>query len=205
MSTLAPGEQVRPRPLQFSESPISRLLFGDVRLAPLWLVLRVYLGYEWFRAGWDKVFDDAWVGANAGAAVTGFTEHALTLQEGAHPDVQGWYGAFLENVVIPNAGFFSYLVAFGEVLVGAALILGVFTGIAAFFGLLMNASYLLAGTVSTNPILLFLGLLILLAWRTAGWWGLDRWLLPLLGTPLRPGPVFTRDKTEEGELVECPC
>ena len=35
----------------------------------------------------------------------------------------------------------------------------------------MNASYLLAGTVSTNPILFALGSLLVLAWKTAGWWG----------------------------------
>ena len=37
--------------------------------------------------------------------------------------------------------------------------------------------------MSTNPILGFLGILLVLAWRIAGYWGLDRWLLPLLGTP----------------------
>ena len=25
--------------------------------------------------------------------------------------------------------------------------------------------------------------MIVLAWKVAGWWGLDRWALPLLGTP----------------------
>lgn len=69
------------------------------------------------------------------------------------------------------------------------LILGALTGIAAFFGVLMNFNYLLAGTVSTNPILGFLGILLVLAWRIAGYWGLDRWLLPLLGTPWT-GPML---------------
>ena len=80
--------------------------------------------------------------------------------------------------------------SWGEFLVGMALILGLFTGIAAFFGSFMNMNYLLAGTVSTNPILLVVALLLVLAWKTAGWWGLDRWLLPALGTPWRPGAVF---------------
>jgi len=31
-----------------------------------------------------------------------------------------------------------------------------------------------------------------LAWKTAGWWGLDRWILPALGTPWRPGLIFRR-------------
>ncbi len=113
---------------------------------------------------------------------------ALAKTAGAHPDVQGWYGAFLSAVVLPHTAFWSYAVTCGEFCVGLGLILGLFTGIAAFFGTTMNASYLLAGTVSINPVLFALGSLLVLAWKTAGWWGLDRWLLPALGTPWsRPG------------------
>jgi thiosulfate dehydrogenase [quinone] large subunit len=97
--------------------------------------------------------------------------------------VQGWYGAFLANVVLPHTAFWSYCVTIGEIAVGLGLILGMFTGIAAFFGTLMNSSYLLAGTVSINPILFALCSFLVLAWKTAGWWGIDRWLLPALGTP----------------------
>jgi thiosulfate dehydrogenase [quinone] large subunit len=43
----------------------------------------------------------------------------------------------------------------------------------------MNVNYLLAGTVSSNPILFVIATGPVLALRTAGWWGLDRWLLPL--------------------------
>jgi len=103
--------------------------------------------------------------------------------------VQGWYGAFLAHVVLPNAALWSYLVTYGEILVGLGLILGLFTGIAAFFGTTMNASYLLAGAVSVNPILFALASLLVLAWKTAGWYGADRWLLPLLGTPWQPGAL----------------
>jgi thiosulfate dehydrogenase (quinone) large subunit len=66
-----------------------------------------------------------------------------------------------------------------------------FTGIAAFFGGFMNASYLLAGTISSNPVLFILATLLVLAWRTAGYWGLDRWLLPRVGVPGSPGPIQT--------------
>ncbi len=75
------------------------------------------------------------------------------------------------------------MVAWGELLVGIALILGAFTGIAAFFGAFMNMNFLLAGAVSTNPILLLGQLFLILAWRVAGWLGLDRYLLPKLKTP----------------------
>jgi thiosulfate dehydrogenase [quinone] large subunit len=64
------------------------------------------------------------------------------------------------------------------------------TGIAAGFGVLMNLNYLLAGTVSINPVLGVMGLFLVIAWRVAGLIGLDRWLLPLLGLPWKPGTAF---------------
>jgi thiosulfate dehydrogenase (quinone) large subunit len=177
---------------RLEEPPVARSLFGEIRWAWIWLIIRLYVGYEWLNAGWDKINSASWTGSKAGTALTGFVNGALAKTGGAHPNVQGWYASFLRHVVLPNADIFSYLVAFGEVLVGIALILGLFTGIAAFFGSFMNMNYLLSGSVSTNPILFVGALVLILAWRTAGWWGLDRWMLPLLGTPWRPGMVFNR-------------
>ncbi len=175
------------------DAPIARLLFGDVRWGWLWLILRLYVGWEWLSAGWGKITSPLWTGSKAGVALTGFLQGALAKTAGDHPDVQGWYGAFLQNVVIPNAVFWSYVVSWGELLVGIALILGILTGVAAFFGSFMNMNYLLAGTVSTNPILFLIAVFLVLAWKTAGWWGLDRWILPLLGTPWKPGYVFRQN------------
>lgn len=191
------------RPLQTStprlmhEPGLSRLLFADPRLAPLWALLRIYVGYEWLMAGWGKVTNPAgvWVGEKAGSAVTGFLTGALAKTQGEHPDVQGWYAWFLQHVALPNAAVFSYLVAYGEVLVGIALILGLFTGVAAFFGGLMNTSYLLAGTVSTNPLLFILATWLVLGWRVAGWWGLDRWVLARFGVTASPAGVDEQRKS----------
>jgi thiosulfate dehydrogenase [quinone] large subunit len=49
----------------------------------------------------------------------------------------------------------------------------------------MNMSFLLAGSASTNPIMFTLAVGLILAWKVAGYYGLDRYLLPLLGTPWR--------------------
>lgn len=180
-------------PAELREPPFARFLFADTRVMPwVWLVIRLYLGYEWISSGLGKLGSPAWTGAQAGAAVTGFAQGALAKTGGDHPDVTGWYAWFLQNVVVPNAGIFGWLVTLGELSVGVALILGALTGIAAFFGIMMNANYLLAGTVSSNPILIILGTLLVLAWRNAGWIGLDRWLLPAIGTPWQPGEVFER-------------
>ncbi|OUM97239.1 MAG: DoxX family protein [Thermobacillus sp. ZCTH02-B1] len=161
------------------ENPVSHFLFNDTRSAWIWLIIRLYLGWKWLEAGWHKVTSDAWVGANAGAAVEGFVRKAVEEDRA----ITGWYASFLENVALPNAKVFGYMVAFGEVLVGLGLILGLLTGIAAFFGSFMNVSFLFAGTLSTNPLLFILATWIVLAWKVAGWYGLDRWALPLLGTP----------------------
>ncbi|GIQ71433.1 DoxX family membrane protein [Xylanibacillus composti] len=164
------------------ENPVSRFLFSSTQAAWIWLLVRLYVGYAWLNAGWHKVTSPAWTGDNAGAAIQGFVGGALAKAESGG-DVTGWYASFLENAVLPNAKLFSYMVAFGELLVGLGLILGLLTGIAAFFGGVMNVSFLFAGTLSTNPILFVLATWLVLAWKNAGWIGLDRWALPLLGTP----------------------
>ena len=175
--------------ITITDPPLARALFSDTRWAWIWLIVRVYVGWEWLNEGIAKAQSPGWVGAKAGTFLTGWIGAALAKTQGPHPDVQGWYGAFLAHVVLPNAALWSYLVTYGEILVGLGLILGLFTGIAAFFGTTMNASYLLAGAVSVNPILFALASLLVLAWKTAGWYGADRWLLPLLGTPWQPGAL----------------
>ncbi|MGA9533781.1 MAG: DoxX family protein [Anaerolineales bacterium] len=196
------------RALQFvkelEDPPVAKALFGNVKWAWIWLLIRLYAGYEWLVAGFSKIQSPAWTGDNAGAALRGFVNGALEKTSGAHPDVQGWYATFLRDVVLPNAGVWSKIIAYGELLVAAALILGIFTGITAFFGGFMNMNYLLSGSVSTNPVLLAFAILLVLAWKTAGWWGLDRWLLPALGTPWRPGLVFHEDRSPSSGMQHQP-
>lgn|SRR5690625_3306667 len=180
------------RRILIPDNPVSSFLFNDTRSAIIWLIVRLYLGYSWLTAGWGKVTSSAWTGKDAGTAVTGFIQGALAkAEEGT--DVAGWYATFLENVALPQAKLFSYMVAYGEVLIGLGLIVGLFTGVAAFFGSFMNVIFLFAGTVSTNPLLFILATWLVLAWKNAGWYGLDRWALPYLGTP------WTRMKKQENE------
>jgi len=187
-------EQLKGKNIVVPDNPVSDFLFNRTSSGLIWLVIRLYLGYAWVNAGWHKVTNDAWVGANAGKGLTGFVQGAIGKAESGK-DVTGWYASFLENAVLPNAKVFSYVVAFGELLVGLGLILGLLTGIAAFFGAFMNASFLFAGTLSTNPLLFILATWLVLGWKVAGWYGLDRWALPLLGTPWgsrRKGPPADR-------------
>ncbi|AHF10071.1 MULTISPECIES: DoxX family membrane protein [Dehalobacter] len=147
----------------------------------VWTVIRVYIGWEWLSAGISKTFGAsaaAWVGPNAGAAVTGFLQGALTKTGGQHPDVSWWYASFIQNIALPNAKVFGYVIAWGELLVGLGLILGCFTTIALLAAVFLNMSYLLAGAVSTNPMLLFWEALLLWAGAAAYYWGVDRILIP---------------------------
>ena len=177
------------------EPNVTRFLFADTRMAPVWLVVRLWLGYEWLAAALGKWTEGGWVGAGAGGAVKGFAQGAIAQTAGEHPQVTGWYASFLEHVVLPNAALFSYLVILGETLVGVALVLGAFTGIAAFFGVFMNASFLFAGTAGANPLMALAGVLLVLAWRVSGWWGLDRWILPAMGVPGAAGTMFGRRRS----------
>ena len=130
------AELVSNHRVQVQDPPIAHALFTDTRFAIIWLIIRVYVGYQWLVAGYDKLISPDWV---SGASMTGF---------------------------------------------------------AAFFGGLMNANYLLSGTVSINPLLFIFATWLVLAWRVAGYYGADRWVLPLLGVPGQPGKIFTHDKTE---------
>ena len=61
--------------------------------------------------------------------------------------------------------------------------MGAFVGVAAFFGALMNMNFLLAGSASTNPLLFLLAVGLILAWKVAGYFGVDRWLCRCSGPP----------------------
>lgn len=121
---------------QIPEFPLSKLLFADMRFSYIWLIIRVYVGWEWLVAGWKKLQNPIWIGAKAGIALRSYVSFAVTKVSGQHPDVQNWYAWFLHGVILPHAQAFSYVVTFGEIAVGFGLILGTFTDIAAFFEVL---------------------------------------------------------------------
>jgi thiosulfate dehydrogenase [quinone] large subunit len=116
----------------------------------------------------------------------------VTIPErGSPPITYDWYRDFVQYMIDHRwNGWMTYVIAYGELLVGVALIIGAFTGFAALFGATMNFNFLLAGTASTNPVLFLVAIVMMLAWKNAGYVGLDRWLLPALGTPWKAGQVF---------------
>lgn len=176
------------------DPPIARFLFEDTRTAPLWLIVRLLVGWTWLQSGIGKLGNPAWM--ETGAALQGFWSNAVQVPEGGRPAIAvDWYRGFIQSMLDSGAyTWFAPLVAIGETAIGIALILGMFTGIAAFFGAFMSWNFIMAGTASTNALMGLGGLLLILAWKVAGWWGLDRFLLPALGTPW-----MTRQEAAERE------
>jgi thiosulfate dehydrogenase [quinone] large subunit len=169
-----------------------RFLFGNAVLAPLWLLARTYTGWQWLQSGWGKVRGDGWID-NDGVSLQNFWNRIVQIPESGQPAIRyDWYRDFIQYMLDHEwYEWFAWLIAFGEVSVGVALIIGAFTGVAAFFGATMNFNFMLAGSASTNPVLFVLAVLMILGWKVAGYIGVDRWLLPALGTPWEPGALFS--------------
>ncbi|RYL95783.1 DoxX family membrane protein [Sporolactobacillus sp. THM7-4] len=159
------------------------------------LFLRLWLGWQWLMDGIHKVF-----GAkpfDASGFIKGAIAHPVTGPEGNV--LYGPFNGFLQHVALPGSGFFSFMVAWGELLVGLGLLLGTLTTAAVFFGLMMNFVYMFAGTVSTNPLYVLIGSIILFAGFNAGKWGGDYWVIPWLRSKVsgwfhKSGPTVNRRK-----------
>jgi thiosulfate dehydrogenase [quinone] large subunit len=191
------------------EPGFARWLFASTQAAWIWLIVRLYLGYEWLHAGFSKITGleggtwswhlgytgDSWL--KSPKALQGFLAYALSnANKGPNSSLNyGWYASFLRWMSHPGpAGFFSRVIPFTEMAIGLAMILGLFVGIAAFLGGTLNFSFGLAGVSGVNPVFFVLEVLLVLAWRNAGYIGLDRYALPALGTPWRAGRAFTHQE-----------
>lgn len=130
-----------------SDPALLRLLLSDVRFAPLWLVLRVTVGWLLLEASWRQ--------ADCAPTLVSAPAIALTLA-------------------------------------AIALILGALTGPAAFVGGCLSVGAWAADSQGAIAFRLAAIIWLVLAWKTAGWIGLDRWLLPLTGLAWRGGTLFAR-------------
>ncbi len=175
--------RIVPRGKVIQDPPVAKALFTDKRAALLWLPLRVWLGYKWIDAALHKVNNPAWV--QTGEALKGFWSNAVLIPETGRPAIAfDWYREFIQFLLDTQSyTWFAKLVAYGELLIGIALIAGAFTGIAAFFGGFMNWNFIMAGAASTNGMMFAVAVGLILAWKVAGFIGADYFLLPWIGTP----------------------
>ena len=114
--------------------------------------LRLFAGWVFLNAALSKLAG-GWVGGPQ-----------------LHDIIAGWlrdgrpyhfYAPFLRAVVLPHASTFALVIALGELLVGAALLAGLFTRLAAIGGLLLVGNFLLGrgdglGNNDTAPMLVML-------------------------------------------------
>lgn len=168
----------------------AEFLSSSTGSSSFWFTVRMYLGFTWLTAGIEKLLSPAWLN---GVALKGFWTFASTPpKDPTHAAVAyEWYRQLL-HFMVQNQWYtwFTYFVIFGEILIGLGLLFGGLTGIAAFFGALLNFSFGLAGSAGVNPLLLVLAILVVWSWKVAGWYGIDRYLLPRLGTFWQPGTFF---------------
>jgi thiosulfate dehydrogenase [quinone] large subunit len=180
----SPGAEV----VEVEGPAFARYLFSNTRAGLFWLPIRIFLGFEFAVAGWHKLTAaTGWV--DGGASLLGYWQNAVKVPppgQGSAPITFDWYRAFLQFLIDNHAqGWFAWLIVIGELAVGIALLAGALVGIAAFFGVVMNMSYLLAGSTSVNPVMFALAIGLILGWKVAGHYGVDRYLLPRLGVPWR--------------------
>ncbi len=147
------------------------------------------MAYIFIPAGWGKITSGKWLFGD-GSPIQGLVGGAISAD-----GTPGWYVWFLENVVEPNSSLFATLVALGEFAAGLGLLVGLLTGIAAFGAVFLNANFILAGSLGSNPALVVMGLFLVVAWRNAGWIGLDRWFIPWTHrTMFEPKPAASRGR-----------
>ncbi len=169
--------------VQVEEPAFTRFLFSNTQAGLFWLPIRLFLGFAWLEAGTHKITGGGWL--DGGAALKGFWTAAVAVPEQGRPPISyEWYRDFINFLLTNNAqGWFAWLIVLGELAVAVGLLFGLLTGFAAFFGALMNMSFLLAGSASTNPVLFTMAVGLILGWKVAGYIGLDRYVLPLVGVP----------------------
>ena len=155
-----------------------KTIFNHPLAGLIWLPIRVWIGWQWLEAGLHKFESPAWM--QTGAALKGFWMGAVAVPAtGTAPIHYAWYRSFLQLLINAQAyTWFAKLVTIGEILVGVAMILGIFTWFSAFMGGLMNWNYIMAGSASVNPMFLILSVFLVLAWKVAGYFGADYFLVP---------------------------
>lgn len=177
MSSIAVEAQRAPKAANLK---VTNWLFRSKYASVIWLAVRLWLGYQWLNAGYQKIWGSEkmafWYGGGVG--VYGFAKAGVAANSTPMGAVgYGWWASFLHNFVMPNASWIAKCISLGELAIGIGLILGLFTGVAAFAAVTLNFTYMMTGSAGVNPFYALLGVCLVLAWRNAGLIGLDSFAL----------------------------
>lgn len=130
-------------------------------------LLRISLGWMFFYAGITKILDPQWSAA-------GYLENAKTFG--------GFYDWLIGPSMLPVVNFLN---EWGLLLIGVALILGVFVRLASYAGAILMLLYYMPilqfpypnahSYIVDEHIIYIAGFLILAAYRAGRSWGLEKW------------------------------
>lgn len=156
---------------------IAGWIFRSPLAAPVWFVLRIYLGAVWLRFGWSKV-EDGWLTTDAVGPLL------KAIAAGSLPTPLGIYAPFAEVLLgLGVTPLLSIAIPIAELVFAAAFLAGVALVPAAIGATLLNVNLLLAGIAAWefDGRIIVLQLTLLAAWRVAGELGLSDSLRRLRG------------------------
>lgn len=142
--------------------------FRSTLTSPLWLGLRIYLASVWLQFGVGKI-RGGWLDGDALGALL------QAVADGQTPAPFPFYEPVAAVLLAVGADVaLSILIPLAEVAIATAFLTGVLLVPAAIGAILINANLILAGIASVNfdGRIIALQVLLLLAWRVAGFLGL---------------------------------
>jgi thiosulfate dehydrogenase [quinone] large subunit len=149
---------------------VARWPFTSSSASPIWLAVRLYLGYVWLTMGMDKIGSGFLTGDPIGQMLGFAGSGALPVPVEAYRPVARW---LVELGVTP---LLSHSMPFLEIAVALAFISGILVVPAAVGAVFLNLNFLLSGVgiVALDGRCIALQLLLILAFRVAGYIGVQR-------------------------------
>jgi hypothetical protein len=147
----------------------SAIAFLRVFLGVMWL-FEVTVGHNWKIGGFGSGPNPTWMGSGAGDAVR--EESASAIADGTY----AWAGWVFEEIIIPNAVFFSYFVIALQVMLGVAFIVGFAVRPLAVAAIGMDVMIMMLGNSRIPPFFTAMHLFVLVA-GAGVYYGLDGWIL----------------------------
>ncbi len=128
-----------------------------VNNSDFWLsIIRIIFGFVWIFSGLEKILSPEY-----------FSGFAKTIEFFISKNPYPFYTSFMQNFVLPNSYWISYLVSYGELIIGLALVAGILSDFFLAFGIFMNinfyfaASWLNISTAMLNLVMIALQIVLI--------------------------------------------